>query len=121
MGGAHIFFLNIRRTWDQLEARPLLDSISAADKEIDDIKAEANKLVDKKKKPDAKDEVKWAPIEIRVPVFDKTDVSREMVVVQKNAHVGDMMEPGKSPPLFKLADISRLEIWAHRVGHKLSV
>jgi len=83
------------------------------DMEIDDIKAEASKLVDEKKKPNAKDDVKWARVEIRVPVFDKADPNREMVVMEKNANVGDILEPGKSPPLFKVADISRLEIRAH--------
>jgi cobalt-zinc-cadmium efflux system membrane fusion protein len=36
-----------------------------------------------------------------------------LTVVEKNTHVNDMVDPINSPPLLKLADLSRLQIWAH--------
>ena len=58
----------------------------------------------------SKDEKEWAKVEIRVPWFGN-DKERRLVVVEKNTNLGDMLDPIASPPLFKLADISRLTIW----------
>jgi cobalt-zinc-cadmium efflux system membrane fusion protein len=81
--------------------------------EIDVIKAEAKIIQDQKKARSADDEMKWARVEIKVPWFDKAHPGRELVVVEKNTNINDMVDPINSPPLFKLADTSRLQIWVH--------
>jgi membrane fusion protein, heavy metal efflux system len=81
--------------------------------EIDEIKAEANVIHDQKKARSADNEMKWARVEVRVPFFDRENPDRELVVVEKNTNLGDMVDPINSPPLFKLADTSRLQIWVH--------
>jgi cobalt-zinc-cadmium efflux system membrane fusion protein len=81
--------------------------------EIEEIKAEANVIHDQKKSRSADDEMKWARVEIKVPWFDKTNPNRELIVVEKNTNLNDMVDPINSPPLFKLADTSRLQIWVH--------
>jgi cobalt-zinc-cadmium efflux system membrane fusion protein len=81
--------------------------------EIEEIKAEAKIIHDQKKARSADDEMKWARVEIRVPWFDKASPNRELVVVEKNTNINDMVDPINSPPLFKLADTSRLQIWVH--------
>ncbi|HWY86478.1 MAG TPA: hypothetical protein VNX28_07135 [Gemmataceae bacterium] len=81
--------------------------------EIEEIKAEAKIIHDQKKVRSADDEMKWARVEIRVPWFDKANPNRELVVVEKNTNINDMVDPINSPPLFKLADTSRLQIWVH--------
>jgi membrane fusion protein, heavy metal efflux system len=96
-------------------------------KEIDEIKAEAKIIHEQKKVRSADDEMKWARVEIRVPCFDERDPNKELVIVEKNTNINDMVDPINSPPLFKLADISRLQIWVHpheeylpliRAGHQ---
>ena len=81
--------------------------------EIEEIKAEAKIIHEQKKRRSADDDLKWARVEIKVPWFDKADPNRELVVVEKNANVGDVVDPSNSPSLFKLADTSRLQIWVH--------
>ena len=81
--------------------------------EIEEIKAEAKIIHDQKKVRSADDEMKWARVEIRVPWFDKANPDRELVLVEKNTNINDMVDPINSPPLFKLADTSRLQIWVH--------
>ena len=81
-------------------------------REIDEIKAEAKIIHEQKKARSADDDMKWGRVEIRVPWFDKKKPERELVVVEKNINTGDMVDPVNSPPLFKLADTSRLQIWA---------
>jgi multidrug efflux pump subunit AcrA (membrane-fusion protein) len=81
--------------------------------EIEELKAEAKTIQDQKKARSADDEMKWARVEIRVPWYDKASPNRELVVVEKNTNVNDMVDPINSPPLFKLADTSRLQIWVH--------
>ena len=81
--------------------------------EIEELKAEAKVIDDQKKVRSADDEMKWARVEIRVPWFDKNNPDRELVVLEKNTNMGDMVDPINSPPLFKLADTSRLQIWAY--------
>jgi membrane fusion protein, heavy metal efflux system len=81
--------------------------------EIDEIKAEAIIILDQKKVRSADSEMKWARVEVRVPFYDKDNPNRELVVVEKNTNLNDMVDPIASPPLFKLADTSRLQIWVH--------
>jgi cobalt-zinc-cadmium efflux system membrane fusion protein len=57
--------------------------------------------------------MKWARVEIRVPWFDKANPERELTLVEKNTNVNDMVDPINSTPLFKLADVNRLQIWVH--------
>jgi len=83
------------------------------DEEIEELKAEAKKLLDKNVKRDAKAEAeRWARVEIRVPRFNDNPKT-ELVLVEKNTNINDMVDPINSGPLFKLADTSRLQIWVH--------
>jgi cobalt-zinc-cadmium efflux system membrane fusion protein len=81
------------------------------DEEIDAIKAEAKSILDKKQARSPVEEAKkWARVEVRVPV-DKANPKRELMVVEKSTNLNSMVDPINSPPLFKLADTSRLQIW----------
>jgi multidrug efflux pump subunit AcrA (membrane-fusion protein) len=86
--------------------------------EIEEIKAEAKIIHDQKKVRSADDEMKWARVEIRVPKFlydpfdpKKLDPHTELTIVEKNTNINDMLDPIASPPLYKLADLSRLQAW----------
>jgi membrane fusion protein, heavy metal efflux system len=83
--------------------------------EVQAIKEEANDLRDQKVLRDAEAEAKrWGRVEIRVPVFDSKDKDRELVIVEKNTSVGAMVDPINTlTPLFRVADMNRLQIWAH--------
>ena len=89
------------------------------DDEIKQLKEEAKRILDKNIKRDPKEEAeRWARVEIRVPKFlyDPNDPKKlapdtELTIVEKNTNVNDMLDPIASPPLFKLADLSRLQIW----------
>ncbi len=83
--------------------------------EIQAIKKEAETILDLKlvRNPEAEAK-KWARVEVTVPDFSKDDKGkRELEIVEKNTNVGDMVDPGKDPPLFRVADLSRLQIWVH--------
>lgn len=86
------------------------------DKEIDVIKAEAALIAEEKKIRLLEDEVKWARVEIRAPIFKKDgdgkpDPKVWLTVVEKNTNLNDMLDPtATSYPMFKLADLSRLQI-----------
>jgi RNA polymerase sigma factor (sigma-70 family) len=82
------------------------------DKEIQALRAEADELFDPKKPRDAKAEARLARLEIRAPII-KTNPNQELMVAERNVQLNDMVKPSESPPLFKLADTSRLEIWVH--------
>lgn len=87
------------------------------DDDIKQIKEEASRVGDmvlenKDSRNAAEEAKKWARVELKVPVFVK-DVSRELVIVEKNTSLGDMVDPGKDPALFRVADMSRLQIWVH--------
>jgi multidrug efflux pump subunit AcrA (membrane-fusion protein) len=84
------------------------------DKEIADIKAEAGRIAIEREKGRSQDldkEMKWAWVELFAPRFNH-DPNRELVVVEKNANTNGMLDPIASPPILKLADLSRLTIWA---------
>jgi multidrug efflux pump subunit AcrA (membrane-fusion protein) len=84
------------------------------DKEIADIKAEAQDLIDRKTPRTIESEMKWARVEIRAPKFrTEAGANTLLTVVEKNTGLNDMVDPINSPPLFKLADLSRLQIWVH--------
>jgi len=87
-------------------------------KEIEDIKEEAKVIAERKKIRLLDDEMKWARVEIKVPTFKRDpkdptrpDPSIELTVVEKSTSINDMVDPISSPPLFKLADMSRLQVW----------
>jgi cobalt-zinc-cadmium efflux system membrane fusion protein len=85
--------------------------------EIEGIRKEAAgiaSLIIQAKVRDTDMEAQWARVEIKVPWFDKTDPDRELTVVEKNTCLNDMLDPINSPaPLFKIADLNRLQIWVH--------
>ncbi len=87
--------------------------------EIDDVKREAAKILEDLKKPrDPEEEIKrWAKVEIKAPVYawkdGKPDPERELVVLEKNTSANDFVDPGRDLPLFRLADLTRLQIWIH--------
>ncbi len=92
------------RTWKLTD-----QEIAALKKEAEAIAIRAA-LTSVKDEKAIKDEKEWAKVEIRVPWFSN-DKERRLVVVEKNTNLGDMLDPIASPPLFKLADVSRLTIW----------
>jgi cobalt-zinc-cadmium efflux system membrane fusion protein len=80
--------------------------------EIQEIRNEAKFIIDLKKERTPEEEKNWARAEIPVPHFMK-DASRQLVIVEKNAQLGELADPARDMPLFKLADLSRLQIWVH--------
>jgi membrane fusion protein, heavy metal efflux system len=103
-----------------LTAERTLLTMKLSEEEVNDVKEEANKIAELasagKLNRKATDEVeKWARVEIKVPVFDKaTKDTRELTVVEKNTNVYSMVDPiATSAPLFKLADVGRLQVWVH--------
>jgi cobalt-zinc-cadmium efflux system membrane fusion protein len=95
-----------------LMAERTLKMWKLTDEEVADIKAEAKLILDQKKVRDPEREKLWARVEVRVPQFS-ADSGKELVVVEKNTHLGDMVDPSKDTPLFRVADLSRLQIWVH--------
>jgi multidrug efflux pump subunit AcrA (membrane-fusion protein) len=89
------------------------EEIGAVSKEAADI------LKDVTKPRDPEEEIKrWARVEIRAPIFardenGKPDPSRELIILEKNTTANDFVDPGRDTPLFKLADLTRLQIWVH--------
>jgi cobalt-zinc-cadmium efflux system membrane fusion protein len=96
----------------KLTAERSLKMWKMTDEEIKAIVDEANVIADQKKTRSADKEKNWARVEIRVPKFSDNP-SAQLVVVEKNTNLNDMVDPINSPPLFKLADTSRLQIWVH--------
>jgi cobalt-zinc-cadmium efflux system membrane fusion protein len=80
------------------------------DQEIADIEAEAKKIIDLKRIRDPDVEKKWAEVYMKVPRFSQ-DQNTKLVVVEKNVNLGQMVDP--TTIIFKLADLSRLQIWVH--------
>jgi cobalt-zinc-cadmium efflux system membrane fusion protein len=85
------------------------------DSEIKEIKDEAQTIADLKLVRDVVQEVqKWARVELKVPTFDPINPKRELTILEKNTHLGDMVDPANyNTPLFRIADLSRLQIWVH--------
>jgi multidrug efflux pump subunit AcrA (membrane-fusion protein) len=85
------------------------------DKEIDEIKKEAKDILEKPAQRNPEQEAKrWGRVEVRVPVFDPDHMDRELTIVEKNTNLTSMVDPiNTSTPLFRVADMSRLQIWAH--------
>jgi hypothetical protein len=85
------------------------------DKEIDDIKKEAKDILEKNGQRNPEAEAKrWGRVEVRVPIFDPDHMDRELTIVEKNTNLNSMVDPiNTATPLFRVADMSRLQIWAH--------
>jgi cobalt-zinc-cadmium efflux system membrane fusion protein len=87
------------------------------DDEVKAIRDEANRIADLAKENrsarNAEEEAqRWARVELRVPTFAE-DSQKTLVMVEKNGNIGDFVDPSYNPALFKVADVSRLQIWAH--------
>jgi multidrug efflux pump subunit AcrA (membrane-fusion protein) len=67
------------------------------------------------KERDALDEVqRWAKTEVVVPWFDKAHPDRKVTVLEKNTNIGDFVDNTNFGTwLFRVADMTRLQIWAH--------
>jgi cobalt-zinc-cadmium efflux system membrane fusion protein len=74
-----------------------------SDAEVEDVKAEAERIIQRHGKRDKEKEKQWARVEIRAP-FDGT-------VLERNLATGDIVDT--TADLFKIADVSRLSVWAH--------
>ena len=85
--------------------------------EIKEIKDEANIIHDQNKTRDIVKEVeRWARVSVTVPWFDKTEAgkNRELTILEKNTNIGDIVDNTNfGTTLFKVADMSRLQIWVH--------
>jgi membrane fusion protein, heavy metal efflux system len=95
-----------------LTAERTLKMWKLSDTEIQAIKDEANIVHDQKKTRDPNLEKLWARVEVTAPKFCE-DPNRELVVLEKNTNMNDFVDPGRDTPLFRLADLSRLQIWVH--------
>lgn len=98
-----------------LTAERTLRMWKLTDAEIKGIKDEANTIHDTKVVRDAaKEAEKWSRVEVTVPWFDKAHKDREVTILEKNTQLGDMVDPANyGMPLFRVADMSRLQIWVH--------
>ncbi len=81
-------------------AERTLEAWRLTKEEIKKIRAEAARL---RTKPDAPFDPHWARVEIRAP--------QSGVILEKNLNIGDIVDPTIN--LFKIADLSRLAVWAH--------
>jgi membrane fusion protein, heavy metal efflux system len=81
--------------------------------ELERIKKEAKAIIDQKAPRDIFKEIeKWARVEIKVPEFDPGNTDRRLTILEQNFNLGEMVDPGNTP-LFRLADLSRVELWVH--------
>jgi multidrug efflux pump subunit AcrA (membrane-fusion protein) len=88
--------------------------------EIQEVEREAASILKDLTKPrDPEEEIKrWARVEVKAPVFalgenGKPDPNRELIVLEKNITANSFIDPGRDTPLFRLADLTRLQIWIH--------
>jgi membrane fusion protein, heavy metal efflux system len=95
-----------------LTAERTLKIWKMTDEEIADIKKEANIIHDQKKTRDSSQEKEWAKLIVTAPKFS-ANPNQELVVIEKNTSIGDLVDPGRDTPLFRLADLTRLQVWVH--------
>jgi membrane fusion protein, heavy metal efflux system len=101
-----------------LTAERTLLTLKLTEDEVQEVKNEAKQIAALAKnetfKRNAKEEAeKWAKVEIKVP-FIPGNPDRELTVVEKNTNLYSMVDPiATGTALFKLADLSRLQIWVH--------
>ena len=98
-----------------LTAERTLRMWKLSDDEIKAIKDEAKMIHDTKKARDAALEAeKWARVEVKVPVFDKDRPDRDMTILEKNTNIADIVDNTNfSTWLFRVADMSQMQIWVH--------
>jgi cobalt-zinc-cadmium efflux system membrane fusion protein len=101
-----------------LTAKRSLKLLKAADGEITEIEDEANKS-DLKVAPKV-DVKKWAEYRITAPRLS-SDPNVEFTVVERNVGIHDVIDPASSPATFKLADLSRLQLWVSPSEDALSL
>jgi cobalt-zinc-cadmium efflux system membrane fusion protein len=77
--------------------------------EIDAVKDEAERIRQRKGLRDKDKERDWARVEVRAPLAG--------VIVEKNLNIGDIVDT--SGDLFRIADVSRLAVWAHAYEENL--
>jgi cobalt-zinc-cadmium efflux system membrane fusion protein len=77
--------------------------------EIDAVKDEAERIRQRKGQRDKDKERDWARVEVRAPLAG--------VIVEKNLNIGDIVDT--SQDLFRIADVSRLAVWAHAYEENL--
>jgi cobalt-zinc-cadmium efflux system membrane fusion protein len=97
-----------RRILELAKLKPA--EIKALEDEAETIKKRFKKLakaksVDYKGAWDAEQVDRWARIEVKAPETG--------IIVEKNTNVGDIADPGKDPPLFRVADLTTLGVWIH--------
>jgi hypothetical protein len=81
--------------------------------ELKRIRKEAKDIIDQKAPRDIFKEIeKWARVEIKVPEFDPANPNRRLTIIEQNFNIGEMIDPGNTP-LFRLADLSRVEVWVN--------
>lgn len=86
------------------KAERTLRSWRLTEPEIEAIKAEAERIRLRKGQRDPQQEKEWARVEVRAPIAGK--------VLEKNiTAVGDIVDT--SMDLYKIADLSKLSVWAH--------
>ncbi|HWY87378.1 MAG TPA: hypothetical protein VNX28_11665 [Gemmataceae bacterium] len=83
-----------------------------SDEEIEKIKEEAKLISEQTQVRNPDREKNWARVEVKAPKFCD-DPNRELTIVQKDANYGELVDPSRDTPLFKLADLSRLQIWVY--------
>jgi cobalt-zinc-cadmium efflux system membrane fusion protein len=98
-----------------LTAERTLRMWKMTNEEIEALRAEANEIINTKKPRNVVDEVeRWARTEVPVPWFDKDHPNRELTVVEKNTNFGDIVDNTNFGTwLFRVADMSQLQIWVH--------
>jgi len=87
------------------------------DEDIKDLREQAKVILDSKKPRDIVAEVEqWARVPSVIPWFDRSDAGkkRELTILEKNTNIGDIVDQANyGTTLFKVADMSRLQIWVH--------
>ncbi len=98
-----------------LTAERTLRMWKMTDDEIKALRVEANEIIDSKKPRDVVEEVKrWARTPVPVPWFDKDHPDRELTVLEKNTQISDIVDNTNFGTwLFRVGDMSRLQIWVH--------
>jgi cobalt-zinc-cadmium efflux system membrane fusion protein len=106
-------------------ARRALELVPLKDEEIDkliteseEIKAKFRALATKTTKPGerlwSREQVEqWARIEVRAP--------ERGTIVEKNTNLGDIADPGKDPPLFRIANLNTLAVWINPAEEYLPI
>jgi cobalt-zinc-cadmium efflux system membrane fusion protein len=101
-------------------ARRVLELVPLEREDIKNLEAEAREIqkhfkemaksgadtVKRLDETDYKERVeRWARVEVRAP--------RSGIILEKNTNVGDIADPGKDPPLFRIGDLKTLSVWIH--------